>query len=106
MKIENSIIKRYTIPDHIELPDTFHPVIKRVLVARQIKTANELEYGLQNLLPYTTLLGIEDAVTLLYEALANQARILIIADYDADGATSCALAIKTLQQMGAKKSAF
>ncbi len=106
MKIENSIIKRYTIPDNIELPDTFHPVIKRVLAARQIKTVNELEYGLQNLLPYTTLLGIEDAVTLLYEALANQARILIIADYDADGATSCALAIKALQQMGAKKINF
>ncbi|MCK5521966.1 MAG: single-stranded-DNA-specific exonuclease RecJ [Thiomargarita sp.] len=106
MKIENSIIKRHTIPDNIELPDTFHPVIKRVLAARQIKTVNELEYGLQNLLPYTTLLGIEDAVTLLYEALANQARILIIADYDADGATSCVLAIKALQQMGAKKINF
>ncbi|MDM8563223.1 DHH family phosphoesterase, partial [Candidatus Marithioploca araucensis] len=92
--------------DNIDLPDTFHPVIKRVLAARQIKTVKELEYGLQNLLLYTALLGIKDAVTLLYEALTNQARILIIADYDADGATSCALAIKALQQMGAKKISF
>jgi single-stranded-DNA-specific exonuclease len=106
MRRENSIIKRHTIPDNIDLPDTFHPVIKRVLAARQVKTVKELEYGLQNLLPYTALLGIKDAVTLLYEALTNQARILIIADYDADGATSCALAIKALQQMGAKKISF
>ncbi len=106
MRIENSVIKRHPIPDNIDLPDTFHPVIKRVLAARQIKTVKELEYGLQNMLPYTELLGIEDAVTLLYEALTNQARILIIADYDADGATSCALAIKALQQMGAKKISF
>jgi len=101
----NTVIKRRPIPDNIDLPDTLHPVLKRVLAARHVKTAHELEYSLQNLLP-AELLGIKNAVTLLTEALVNQARILIVADYDADGATSCALAIKALQQMGAKKVGF
>jgi single-stranded-DNA-specific exonuclease len=102
----NTVIKRRPIPDNIDFPDTLHPVIKRVLAARHVKTVHELEYCLQNLLPVTGLLGIKNAVTLLSEALLNQARILIVADYDADGATSCALAIKALQQMGAKKVGF
>ena len=102
----NTVIKRRPIPDNIDLPDTLHPVLKRVLAARHVKTAHELEYRLQNLLPVTELLGIKNAMTLLSEALLNQARILIVADYDADGATSCALAIKALQQMGAKKVGF
>jgi single-stranded-DNA-specific exonuclease len=100
----DKIIKRR--PNNIALPDTLHPVIKRVLAARNINDASELDYGLQNLLPYTSLLGIDDAVNLLYEALTKQARILIVADYDADGATSCALAIKALRQMGAQKVGF
>jgi len=102
----NSVIKRRPIPDTIDLPDTFHPVIKRVLAARDVKTVKELDYSLQNLFSYTSLLGINDAVTLLYEALVKQARILIVADYDADGATSCTVAMKALQQMGAKKVGF
>ncbi len=81
----DKIIKRRPIPDNIDLPDTFHPIIKRVLAARHIHDPTELDYGLQNLLPYSSLLGIDDAVNLLYEGVTKQARILIVADYDADG---------------------
>jgi len=102
----DNIIKRRPLSNNISLPDTLHPVIKRVLAARGINDVSELDYGLQNLLPYTLLLGIDKAVNLLYEALSKQARILIVADYDADGATSCALAIKALQQMGAQNVGF
>jgi single-stranded-DNA-specific exonuclease len=103
----DKMIKRRALPNNIDQSDTtHHPVIKRVLAARGINTATELDYRLQNLLPYTDLLGIEDAVNLLYEALTKQARILIVADYDADGATSCTLTIKALQQMGAQKVGF
>lgn len=101
------IIKRRPLPDNITLSDdTLHPVIKRVLVARHIHDTTELDYHLPHLLPYHSLLGIENAVTLLCEALANQDRILIVADYDADGATSCALAVKALRKMGAKNVGF
>jgi single-stranded-DNA-specific exonuclease len=102
----NKIIKRRPLPEQIDLPDSLHPVLQRVLAAREIKKESELEYGLENLLPYTTLLGIEKAVNLLYDALDQQARILIVADFDADGATSCATAIKALRLMGAKNIGF
>ncbi len=100
------IIKRRPISEHIDLPDSLHPVLTRVLAARQVNNIQQLDYKLQYLLPYSNLLNIEKAVQLLYDSLVNQARILIIADYDADGATSCALAVKALEQMGAKRVHF
>jgi len=102
----NKIIKRRPVPKQIHLPSDLHPVIRRILAARQVTEMKELDYGLQHLLPYSLLQDIEKAVTLLYDALVHQSRILIVADYDADGATSCALAVKALQEMGAKKVNF
>jgi len=90
------------VPAQIDLPETFHPVIRRVLAARQVNCMQQLDYSLQNLLPYHSLRGIERAASLLAEALIKQERIMIVADYDADGATSCALAMRGLQQMGGK----
>jgi len=89
-----------------ELLSELHPVLRRVLMARNIKTMTALDYSLKNLLPYTQLYGIETAVNLLYQKLTTQARVLIIADYDADGATSCAVAIKGLQQMGLQQVGY
>ncbi len=100
------IIKQRPLLHNIDLADSFHPVIKRILASRDIKDASELDYSLQNLLPYQDLLGINDAVDLLYDALKQQARILIVADYDVDGATSCTLAVKALRQMGAQNVRF
>ncbi|WP_069469696.1 single-stranded-DNA-specific exonuclease RecJ [Candidatus Marithrix sp. Canyon 246] len=100
------IIKQRPLLHNIDLADSFHPVIKRILASRDIKDASELDYSLKNLLPYQDLLGINDAVDLLYDALKQQARILIVADYDVDGATSCTLAIKALRQMGAQNVRF
>jgi len=102
----DKIIKRRPLSKNLELPETLHPIIKRLLAARDINNVNELDYGLQNLLPYSSLLGIDTAVALLYEALTQQARVLIVADYDVDGASSCVLALKALQQMGIKKVGF
>jgi single-stranded-DNA-specific exonuclease len=100
------IIKRRPLSKNIDFPETIHPILKRVLAARNINDATELDYSLQNLLPYNSLLGINDAVNLLEDALTKQARILIVADYDADGATSCTLGVKALRQMGAQKVGF
>jgi len=96
------IIQRRTLPTTCHLPKDFHPVLKRVLAARHIDTFDELDYSLPRLQPYTLLKDIDKAVHLLYNALKQQMRILIIADYDADGATSCAVAVKTLKLMGAQ----
>jgi single-stranded-DNA-specific exonuclease len=89
-----------------QLPRELHAVTQRILTNRHITQAQDLDYSLKNLLPYHQLAGIQQAVNLLYEALYYQHKILIVADYDADGATSCALAMKALQAMGAKNVAF
>lgn len=98
MKIKK--IKQRDIPGEHSLPDTIHPVLKRVYAARDVQSSDDLDYSLARLLPYDSLTGINEAVLLLQEAITNKSRILIVADFDADGATSCALAIRGLTLMG------
>ncbi len=97
--INKNIIRRH-VPDEINLPDSIHPVLKRVYAARNIESGDDLDYSLASLLPFDTLTGIDSAIGLLQGAIENQNRILIVADFDADGATSCALAIRGLTMMG------
>lgn len=78
-----------------------HPILARVFAARQLTDGQQLEHSLQHLLPYQDLSGIDRAVEVLAAALGAGKRILIVADFDADGATSCAVAIRALRSMGA-----
>ncbi len=94
-------IKRRTLSEEIDLPNDIHPVLRRIYAARDIKTADDLDYSLQKLLPYEDLSNIQEAVALLAEAIKSNKRILIVADFDADGATSCAVGMQGLRQMGA-----
>lgn len=93
---------RQAINPDLPLPETFHPLLVRVLRNRKLRTADDIQLGLANLLPPDQLSGINAAVDLLITALQQQSRILVVSDFDADGATSCALAITALQQMGAQ----
>ena len=99
--LNKKIINR-DVPDGINLPDSIHPVLKRIYASRNIKSSEDLDYSLGSLIPYEELGGIDDAVILLQEMITQKKRILIVADFDADGATSCALAIRGLTAMGAK----
>lgn len=90
------------VPDDCELPGDLHPVIRRVYAARGIRSGNDLDYSLNRLLPYSTLKHIDDAIALLEKCLRKDRRILVVADFDADGATSCAVALRSLRAMGAK----
>jgi single-stranded-DNA-specific exonuclease len=85
-----------------EWPDDLHPVLARVYSRRAITTADELDQTFDRLLPYTGLAGIDAAVALLSAALERQQRILIVGDFDADGATSCAVAVRALRLLGAR----
>ncbi len=78
-----------------------HPVLARVYAARGVCSADELDYSLGRLLPFETLLGVDRAIALLHGALETRQRILVVGDFDADGATSCALAVRALRSMGA-----
>ena len=99
--LNKKIIHR-DVPDGINLPDSIHPVLKRIYASRNIKSSEDLDYSLGSLIPYEELGGIDDAVILLQEMITQKKRILIVADFDADGATSCALAIRGLTAMGAE----
>lgn len=77
-------------------------VLKRIYAARGITEASQLDKQLQTLLPFNSLKGIEAACLRLDKAFRLQQRILIIGDFDADGATSTALGISALRTMGAR----
>ena len=81
-------------------------LLKRLYVQRGVCTMDELENSTRGLLPYHQLMGIEQAVDILVRALVNQRRIMVIGDCDADGATSTALAVLALRQMGARQVDF
>ncbi len=78
-----------------------HPVLQRVYANRGVTSARELERGLDRLLPVTLLDGATEAATLLEGVIRRAGRILVIGDFDADGATSTALAVRALRAMGA-----
>ncbi len=97
-------IRRRSLPDKMPLLATdLHPVLARVFAARAVHDPDELQYELQKLLPYQQLKDIDRAVDLLIEALQQQQRVLIVGDFDADGATSTALAVAALQAMGLRQ---
>jgi len=76
------------------------PLLQRVLAARQVLSDADLALDIHCLHPPHLLHGIDAAVALLMAQLPDQRRILIVSDFDADGATSCALAIRALRAMG------
>jgi single-stranded-DNA-specific exonuclease len=82
-------------------PDTLHPVLRRILAGRAVTSTADVDYSLANLHPYTALGGTQEAARLLADLMAADGQILIISDYDVDGATSTALAVRALKAMGA-----
>ncbi len=95
------ISRRDAKPVPEDLARAVHPVVARVLAARGVLSVSELDYGLDKLHPAAMLAGMDDAVALLVDALAHDKRILVVADYDADGATGCAVAVRGLRLLGA-----
>ena len=83
-----------------------HPLLQRIFSARGIKSITELDRALDKLPSPWLLLGMEEMVAHLITAIKDQQKITIVADFDADGATSCAVAIKGLQLLGAGEVTF
>ena len=94
------IIRRTATETHEWAPEL--PVlVKHIYAVRGVNDSANLDKGLSQLLPYHALEGIATAVDLLIETLSAQQRILVVGDFDADGATSSALAVLALRAMGA-----
>lgn len=85
-----------SLPDLGDLP----PLLTRLYAARGVRSAVELEKGLARLIPYQQLAGIDAAVALLVEALEQRQRVLIVGDFDADGATASCVGVLGLRMLG------
>jgi single-stranded-DNA-specific exonuclease len=83
--------------------DSLHPLLQRIYAARGVFSPDQAEHRLNRLLSPQQLGGIERAVALLAEAIRDDASILIAGDYDCDGATGTAVAIRGLRLLGAKR---
>ncbi|WP_186102324.1 single-stranded-DNA-specific exonuclease RecJ [Burkholderia gladioli] len=78
-----------------------HPVLARLYAARGVTCPEDIETALARLVPPASLKGCEGAAVLLADALAARKRMLVVADYDCDGATACAVAVRGLRMLGA-----
>ncbi|KAB0551073.1 single-stranded-DNA-specific exonuclease RecJ [Pseudomonas argentinensis] len=96
MRIESRPLPA-SLPDLGNLP----PLLTRLYAARGVLSAVELEKGLVRLIPFTQLKGIEAAVELLVEGLRQRQRMLIVGDFDADGATASTVGLLGLRMLGA-----
>mgnify|MGYP005846537683 CR=1 FL=1 len=88
-----------------QLPADTHPVLRRVLLGRGVGTAQQLDLGLANLLP-PAFSQFDQAAAALAQAVRMQRRIVVVGDFDADGATASALSLRALQAMGARNIGY
>jgi single-stranded-DNA-specific exonuclease len=100
---DKRIVQRYVDETALSPLASLHPVVQRIYAARGVRSQEELALTLQHLLPFHHLKDIGAAVTVLKAALETQQSILIVGDFDADGATSTVLAIRALRAMGARR---
>jgi single-stranded-DNA-specific exonuclease len=79
------------------------PLLARLYAGRGVRAADELDDALGRLLPPAGLLGVQAAARFLADAIAARQRICVVADYDCDGATACAVALRGLALLGAAR---
>ena len=83
-----------------------HPLLAQLYAARGVRAAEELDDGLARLLPPSSLHGAREAARLLADAMAAGKKICVVADYDCDGATACAVALRGLKLLGARHVSY
>lgn len=94
-------ITRRPTPASHQFSAAVHPALQRIYACRGVLCDDQLDRSLKQLLPPQLLKGLPEALALLVQALQQRQRILIVGDFDADGATSCALAVLALRALGA-----
>ena len=100
------IKRRYSDVSSTEFSGTLHPLLHRIYAARNVYNDAQINTDLSGVLTPVGLKGLSQAVALVADVLQNRQRIVIVGDFDADGATSCALAVLALDAMGASDVSF
>ena len=103
--MQKKIVRRTTVIDN-HLPSHLHSKIKQIYASRGVSSAQEIELKVAQLLAVDSLAGLEQACQVLHQALLNKERIVIIGDFDADGATSTALMMEALSALGSTNHHF
>ncbi|WBF47673.1 single-stranded-DNA-specific exonuclease RecJ [Serratia rubidaea] len=93
-------LRRREAAGDVQLSTQLHPLLRRLYALRGVSEERELERSVKGMLPWQQLDGIDAAVDILQQALADGRRIMIVGDFDADGATSTALTALALRSMG------
>ena len=93
-------LRRRAVDEAAELPANLPPLLRRLYASRGVRSAGELERSVKGMLSWQQLSGIDNAVALLYRALQEELRIVVVGDFDADGATSTALSVLALRALG------
>ncbi|MBL8297330.1 MAG: single-stranded-DNA-specific exonuclease RecJ [Rhodanobacteraceae bacterium] len=99
-------IQRRSVPATVGWSAAVHPVLQRIYAARGVVSPQDVEHRLTRLLPPQRLAGLEATCTLLEQALRAQQRIVVVGDFDADGATGTAVAVRGLRLLGAGEVDF
>ncbi len=97
---------RRSFDDHDQLTEITDPYLRQILLARGVDKYADLDLSLKSLLHYNTMKGITEACQVIYEAMQANRLIFIVGDYDVDGATSTALAVRALRQFGYPKVGY
>ena len=93
-------LRRREAADGVDLPADLPPLLQRLYASRGVRSAQELERGVKGMLPWSQLTGVEKAVEMLYGAFKQELHIVVVGDFDADGATSTALSVLALRGLG------
>ncbi|EED2710176.1 single-stranded-DNA-specific exonuclease RecJ [Salmonella enterica] len=93
-------LRRREADETAELPADLPPLLRRLYASRGVRIARELERSVKGMLPWQQLSGIDNAVEILYNAFREGTRIIVVGDFDADGATSTALSVLGMRALG------
>ncbi|ANI81389.1 single-stranded-DNA-specific exonuclease RecJ [Kosakonia oryzae] len=99
-------LRRRKVDDSAELAEGLPPLLRRLYASRGVRKASELERSVKGMLPWQQLTGIDEAVSHLYQALREDLRIIVVGDFDADGATSTALSVLALRALGCENVSY
>jgi len=99
------IIRRKQVDDQY-LPVELHPLIKQIYARRGVASSDELLLNVKQLISVEQLLGVEQACLILHQAFIEKSKIIIVGDFDADGATSTALMMEALSLLGFSQHSF
>ncbi|ECS5725374.1 single-stranded-DNA-specific exonuclease RecJ [Salmonella enterica subsp. enterica serovar Kentucky] len=93
-------LRRREADETAELPADLPTLLRRLYASRGVRSARELERSVKGMLPWQQLSGIDNAVEILYNAFREGIRIIVVGDFDADGATSTALSVLGMRALG------